>query len=176
MRRAHYGRNHGAGQRLSERLPDAEVKHLDVIAPAGRINEHDVRRFEVAVDDVFAVSRAERGGDLARDSGRATEIEPPLSQQLFVERAPLQPLHDYVSETLIGATGVLHVNDVFMREPPGELRLALEQLHHMPLAECDVRLEDFEGDAAVDAGMIGVINGAHSSQSHQSVDAIFVEE
>src|SRR6266508_1455934 len=44
----------------------------------------------------------------------------------------------------------------------------------MLIAEGDVRLEDFEGDAAVYAGMIGVINGAHSSQSHQSVDSIFV--
>src|SRR5262245_52633116 len=61
-----------------------------------------------------------------------------------------------------------------MREPPGEFRLALEQLHHMLIAEGDVRLEDFEGDAAVYAGMIGVINGAHSAQSHQSVDSIFV--
>src|SRR5262245_33280826 len=126
MRRAHYGRNHGAGQRLSERLPDDEVKHLDVIAPAGRINEHDVRRFEVAVNDVFDVSRAERGGDLARDYGRAPEAETPPPQQLFVERAPIQPLHDYVSEPFIGSPGVLHVDDVFMRKPPGELRLALE--------------------------------------------------
>src|SRR6516225_1747062 len=116
MRRAHHGRNHRAGQCLSERLSDAEIEHLDMIAPAGRIDEHDVRRFKVAVDDVFAMSLAESGGYLARDSGRATEAEPPLPQQLFVERAPLQPLHDYVSEPFIGAPGVLHVNDVFMRE------------------------------------------------------------
>src|SRR5262249_30264879 len=174
MRRAHHGRNHRTGHCLSQRLSDAEVEHLDVIAAAGRIDEQDVPRFEVAVNDGFAVSLAESGGDLARDSRRATEAEPTLPQQLFVERATLQPLHDYVGDTFIGAPGVIHVNDVFMREPPGEFRLALEQLHHMLIAEGDVRLEDFEGDAAVYAGMVGVINGAHSSQSHQSVVSIFV--
>jgi hypothetical protein len=92
---------------------------------------------------VFAVSLAERGGDLARDSRRAAEGKPTLPQQLFVERATLQPLHDYVSDAFIGAPGVIHVNDVFMREPPGEFRLALEQFHHMLIAEGDVRLEDF---------------------------------
>src|SRR5262245_39373876 len=46
----------------------------------------------------------------------------------------------------------------------------------MLFAERDVRLKDFEGDAAVYAGMIGVIDGAHSPQSHQSVNTIFVEQ
>ena len=49
-----------------QRLGDAEVEHLDEVAPAA-VDEEDVLRLDVAMHDAARVRRAERRGRLAHD-------------------------------------------------------------------------------------------------------------
>jgi hypothetical protein len=69
---------------------DAEIEDLD----RGPIPaKHDVRRFDIAVDDAGQMRIAERGGELGADCERLLDAHPSFGGKHLVERPTVEQFH-----------------------------------------------------------------------------------
>ena len=74
----------------SSALGDAEVEHLDEVAPRPRaVGQVDVRRLEIAVDDPLVVRLLERAADLPEDAVDALGRERAAASSAFSSALPV---------------------------------------------------------------------------------------
>ena len=66
---------------------------------------------------------------------------------------------------------VEHLDDVIATDAAGGLRLALEALHGVDVGR-GAGVQDLDGDAALDADVLALVDGAHATLAEQADDAV----
>ena len=101
------------GLRLAVGLREAEIEHLH----AERVGEEQVRRLDVAVDEVRPVRDLERGERLVDDAERLAVVGALLAREEALERLALEQLH-HAEEAPVGRDADVEDRDeVLVLEP-----------------------------------------------------------
>ena len=167
-RRAHH--HAGLGERGvgAQRLADAEVGHH------GRpFVQQDVLGLDVPVDHLVAVGVVERGGDLPGDGQRLGQGQLPLALEPLPQRAAFHVGHD-VEEEAAGLAGIVDRQDVGVGQAGGELDLAEEPVGADGGRE--VGAEDFQGDLAVVAEVLGQEHDGHPALAELALEDVAAGE
>ncbi len=155
-------------------LGEAEVHDLDRGGPRGRRGaaEEDVRRLEVAVDDLLVVGHLERRRGL-RDDGAdlgAGQVVDPLQARLEV--LPFEQLHHDVGHAVGRGVEVNGLDDVGVPQAAGHLGLALEAPLGLGLAEGAVAQQHLDRKAPAEPGVGGLKDGAHAPLADQAFEPV----
>ena len=149
-------------------LRDPEVEHLHAIAVAGAIDEEDVLRLEIAVDDAAGVRGAQRRRDLHADHGRAPDLER-AARELVGDSRALEVLEDEEGTTVHDAH-VERLDDVRVTHRAGDLTLVEEAAHGSRSAAA--RREHLERHQPLDQGVLRDVDarlGAFTELSDHTV-------
>ncbi len=141
-------------QRRVGRARDAKVGEL----PGAGLRAQDVRRLDVAVDDVGGVGRGERARDLDADLADRLDGERPRLDAI-AQRAVRGELDDEKRRSFVLA-GVVDGKDVRMHDGADRARLAHEPLAHAELAS---RRQDLDRDVATEHVVVRAVHGAHAA-------------
>jgi hypothetical protein len=152
-------------------LGDAEVEHLDVVEDTAAPREEDVVGLQVAVHDLTAVHRGERGEHLADDVHRAHQRQPALLLERLRERHPPQVLHHEVGGAVLGVAEVEHLDDVLVTGGRGGARLALEARDGL-LVPRELGVQALERDLAPEQQVLRDVHRAHAPFSEDSRDLV----
>ena len=167
------GRGLGHGVRVAHRASDAEVHHLDVAARG----EHDVPRFDVAVDDAGAVAVVERGQHTAGDLERTLGQDLAALAQDVAQGASGHELHDDVGLhrlTAVGGrllAGVVDGDDGRVVERGRALRLAAEPGLERRVAG-QVGAEPLDRDHAAQAAVVSLAHLGHAAPAEQLAELV----
>jgi hypothetical protein len=146
-------------ERLRE-LGQTEVGDLGAPGP----RQHDVARFDVAVDDALGVRVLETETDLVDDGEGEVGTDGPPALEHFLDAVPLDELHDDLVAVLT-APEVDDVDDVLVVE--GGRRLGLEnEAPREVLVLGEVLVEAFDGDNAIERGLNRLVQDGRSSRSN----------
>jgi hypothetical protein len=150
------GRGHSRDRLLGFRdhfgQPEIDDPHLSVM------RQHDVRGFEVAMDDARGVRGGQPGGDLARDARRVVDGERPVLDALAKRLAVVERHRD--EQLAVPLADVVHRGDVGVVEGAGGLRLAEKAGARVRVLR-DRRRQEFQRDLAMQALVFGKIDDAH---------------
>ena len=172
--RAHVGGRAGDEAGLGEPVAagnadctgDPEVAHHCV----SRL-EQDVLGLDISVDDVAAVSVAQRVRDLSRDAECILQRELLFAIESAAEGLAFDKRHDVV-EYPVGFPGVVEWEDVRMTETGGGLDLAQEPF--WAERSGDLWLEDFDGDLPMMLEVLGQVDRGHSAATELALDGIAI--
>ena len=163
---------HGAGLRrallaLAVELGDAEVEHLgdpaDLVVFA--LDQEDVGRLQVAVNDALRMRARQRPADMRDDAHGVAERNVVVALESLLQRLALEKLEHDVRIAFGGLAVVVHLHHV----PRAELGRRLG-LHAEALA-CFGRLQvltgdELDGDALAQRDVHRPIDGAHRAPSN----------
>ncbi|GAC1648952.1 MAG: hypothetical protein NVS9B15_07960 [Acidobacteriaceae bacterium] len=127
--------------------------------------EHDVGGFEIAMDDATTVSSGQSGGDLCGRGDRLMAGKL-AALQAMVERLAFEQFHDEITESVLVAEGVDGA-DVRVGELREGVGFAFEAVGVSGRPEGGVA-DYFNGDAAVELGVIGFVHVAHATRTEGS--------
>src|SRR5262249_17305865 len=125
--RCTYQARDGRFRRFTDYFCESEVKHLDLFTPICLFDKHNVRRFEIAMNNVPSVVVIERRCNLTKYTGYTVEAGKGGLMDFVLQRAPFQPFHHDVSDTLRCQAGIFDVDNVFVVELAGHLGFALKK-------------------------------------------------
>ena len=151
-------------------LGDAEVAHLHEVGLAAPLDEHDVARLEVAVDDALGVGLVERGHDLRHDSHDARERQREVVAKDLREIAAREQLHGDVERAVGVLARVDDLDRVRVVQFRGALRLALEAPHEL-LVVHEVGVQHLHGDGLAERELLALVHVAHRPLADQLLDA-----
>jgi hypothetical protein len=151
---------------LTGELGETKVDDLNLVA----IGDEDVGRFDIAVDDAGLVGGLQRLGDLDGEAGRLVgghraALDPPFESLAGAEghrdeELPLGRLSD-----------IEYRADMGVVEARGRAGLAREAFaKHRILAPLEG--QEFEGDCAVEAGVLGPVDDPHAPSAEAFEDAV----
>ena len=147
---------------------DAEVGDLD----AAVLQDHDIVRLDIAMDNAAAVGVLERLGDLHGEMQRLAPVEAALLLQILLERDALDQLHDDIVH-VAGAGHVVNADDIRVRQHGDGLRLRMEAAAELLIAR-ELILEDLHGDQAVQTVIQCFIYNCHPACPDDLEDLIAV--
>ena len=136
----------------------AEVQNLDL--PGGR--EHDIFGLDVAVDQAAFIGRGQSFGALARDAEKFLELHG--AGQSLTQSFPVHVLHEE-KDFIAGLDHVVHGGNLGL---VAHANCALSLLDQAPAVDSIVtqgRRKSFEGDRALQAGILGAIDFAHAAHT-----------
>ena len=139
-----------------ERLGETKVEKLRVTASG----HEDVRRFDVAMNDVAAVRRVQRIGDLDRELERLVAGKR-LAVDAFLQRLPFEPLHHDEGPALVLADFVNDA-DVRMIQRRRGPRLADKPLER-GLVGRHLGRQELQRHRPAERRVLGLIDDAHSA-------------
>jgi len=162
---------HGGGRLWAHvlRRADHHARLGESLAAGGLECERDP---EVG-DDRLAVVDQDVLGLVSGEFHRARDLELFLALEDVAERLPFDEGH-HIEEESVGDARVVEWEDVRVLEARGDLDLLEESVGADDRAEFWV--EDFEGDLAVVAEVLGEEDGGHASAGGFAVDAVAVGE
>lgn len=161
------GRFVGVHQRVfgGERVPrETEVEQL-----CAGFGEHHVRRLEVAVNHVLAVSAVECGSDLDAVAEHLFGGQRAAADAIR-ERLAFEQFHDEVVDVVL-ASDVEETADVRVRERRDRSRLALETLPSS-FVEREMRRKDLDRDGAIEACVDRAVDFAHAAGADRRNDLV----
>ena len=155
------------------RLGDAEIEDLHVVPATRALDEHHVRRLEVAMNDPRGVGDVERRahlpGDVDADRNRQLAVTP----QLRGERLALEQLHDEVHVALVAASEVEDLDDVLVLDARGVLRLAEKAASDLLVERDPVDASDqLHRDGAVHRQVGRSIHDPHAARPELGVELV----
>jgi hypothetical protein len=122
--------------------------------------EHDVRRFDIAVDDPGMVRVVEAAADLDRDVERVAERQRSALQPLL-ERLAIVVRHGDERLPIVGRIHVVDRADIGMVERGRRLRFLDEPFARLRIARHVLR-QELESDLTLQAHVLGAVHDAHS--------------
>jgi len=151
---------------------NTEVQQAYVEAVVLALNEENVRRLDVAVDDSLLRRNIQRGGDLFHDRERLYEREAPDPSQPGREILAAQQLHDDVLDSGPARAEVEHTCDTLTGQSGDSLYL-LPKTREWPWLFGEVRMQNLDGHAHVIEKTFSLVNVPHSSLADTSKEPIF---
>ena len=91
------------------------------------------------------------------------------------QRLAVEELHHHVAVAVGQRAEVEHLEDVIAADAAGRLRLALEALHRLGVVR-DGGVQHLDGDAAPDADVLALVDGAHAAFADHFDDAVLTIE
>lgn len=171
------GRAHGhvrhrqLGLLYAAELGEAEVGDLRLALEG----DHDVGRFDVAVDDAFAMGVLEGLADLPHPAGDVLRGESAGLDE-GVQVGALDVLHHEVEPPVARLAEIVDCDDVGVAEPGHGAGLALETLREMEpggvLAPGEARRQDLDGDEPVEALLTGLVDRAHPAATEEAEELV----
>ena len=152
-------------------LGDAEVEHLDEVGAALALDEVDVLRLHVAVDDPVAVRGAQPLRDLHQDRARAVPVHRARLLQPLPEVLAVQVLHRDEHQPLGRLAEVRDVDDVLVADARRALGLLQEPGDQIGPAR-QVLEQDLERDLLLDQRVLGLVDRAHPALADLADDAV----
>ena len=153
-----------------EQARDAEVEELH-LRPGLAVDDEDVRRLEVAVDDEAGVGVRYRVADPLEEGEARLDAERPRVA-VRRDRLALDDLHREVRPAVVGEAAVEEPGDAGVREAGEDLPLLLEPPHdglrvHPPL-------DELEGDGLLVRAVVplGEVDDAHPAAAEFAHDAV----
>ena len=154
-------------------LGDAEVDDLEQRRSTRFLDDKDVVRLEIAVDDADRVRCRQTGAQLAhqrRDlgQGQATRLH------ALTQRAALQVLHDVVLAAAFQLADVEDVDEVDVANAADEPRLLQKARGRILLAH-HLAAQDLDGGLVAQGAVLGGIDHAHATLADQRDDAVLAD-
>ncbi|MFO0654839.1 MAG: hypothetical protein U0787_07150 [Polyangia bacterium] len=160
---------------LGEFLPradfgDAEVDDLYKVFLSLALEEKDVLRFEVAVDDALGVRRVQTACHLCRDQTDARWVQRSFQNRLR-QRLSLEKLHHEIGVSVGKNAEIGDVDDVAVADFRSGLGFLDEALHRRRVL-CCLFAQDFYRHRLVDEHMAGLVDHAHAAFTQPRFDGI----
>jgi hypothetical protein len=133
------------------------------------LGDHEVRRFDVAVNDAGGVSPGEPGAHLGHQPELFRDAHLGATLDLFFERLPLDVLHHDERRVLERAV-VVDVNDVGVTERRERARFAIEAI--ADVARVEGRVQQLDHDHAGRVRIAREIDARHPAPGDQGLDFI----
>ena len=152
-------------------LGDAEIEHLDEVGISLALDEEDVLRLHVAVDDPFVVSRRQRPADLGEDVHRARNRQDLDLVEQGAHLLAVEELHDDVRGAIVHLVHVGHAEDVGVLELRGGDRLAPEPLQSLGIAR-EVRVQRLDREALAQGDVAAEVDLPHAAFADLLLDAV----
>ena len=144
-----------------KRARDPEVEHLDVVALAVAIEQHDVLGLEIAVHDAVRLRAPQRARDLEGDRDGARRCHAAHARQLVAQRLPLEELRR--DEGLaVEVADVVEPHGVRVLDRRGEVHLLHEAVDDVPFA-CELAVNELERDLAIHGVLDGGVDDTHAA-------------
>ena len=156
---------HGA-RRLVGKARDAEVGHLD----GAVLQQHDVLRLDVAVNDAALMRVLQRLEDLGGEVQHVLPLDDTLTVDILLESDAVDIFHDDILDHIAEAD-IIDLDDVRMRKHRDRLGFVLEAADEFLIVEVLV-LEDFDSDLAVVDGVVAAVDICHAADADQLVNFI----
>ena len=171
MLRRHVGdgpdRRAGARQRRAAgQLGDAEVEELHLAAP----RQHDVRRLDVAMNDVGVVRCRHRARHLHRDVERLVDRHRPAGDPLL-QRLPFVVRHRQEHAAIWRLVDLVDRADIRMVERGGRLRLGDEPVAGVAILRRLDR-QELQRNGASQPDVLGAVDDAHAAGTEALDDPI----
>ena len=108
----------------------AKVDDLDEVTTRPRLLDHDIRGFQVSMNDAQRMRFCQGFQHLLKDGERTRQFE----RAFFLEKAPevttSKVFHHQVGKTIFGFSKVDHANEVGMAQPAGRVSFVEEAIAH----------------------------------------------
>ncbi len=141
-----------AGLEAATRLDQAEVEHFDEVVVEAQAAGVDVRRLDVAVDQVSLMGLGQRMTDLPQQMHGARRRDGPEPLHQHIEIQPFEKLHHIVERAVRGDPEVIEFNGVIRVERRGGPGFALEAAQYGPanplVGAEDLRTDQLDGRRA----------------------------
>ena len=152
-------------------LGDAEVEDLGEVGIAALLDQDDVGRLDVAVDDVGGVGVPQAAQDVTGDVQRAASRQPFLVVEEVGQEHPVDQLHHQVEAAAAQRAEIRHGDAVGVGGAPGDERLALEPPGVVGILG-EAGVQDLDGDRAADRHVLGAEDAAHAAGAQEPGDAV----
>src|SRR5258708_3592937 len=153
-----------------QNLRRAEIRDLDGIVGG----EHEVRRLDVAVDDVAFMRELQRAASLLHDAQRARQRKRMAAIEQRLQALSLNQLHGDVVQAVFFA-GVKYDNDVWMGQQSCGARLRLESRQEFGAREPRALFTQPDGldrDGTPDHWIHGFVNDTHRATAQFTDDFV----
>lgn len=153
---------------------DAEVHEahpsgVHPVLPQGPLEDHDVPRLDVPVDDPLGVDVLQGVRHPGQDGRRLPKGEAPFLNEL-VQPLPVQKLHGDVVDALHLAV-VVDLDDVGVVHAGKDLGLPVEAAHKPGVPE-EALLGNLQGHQAARLPVLGLVDGGHPPEAHLLQDLV----
>src|SRR5699024_6598500 len=137
---------------------EAKVEELDEVPIAELMDEHEVRRLEIAVENPAVMGGCEACEAVGRDRAGAADGKLSVVVDRVRQRPSAEVLHYEIRAALIGSK-IEDLDDVRVADRGGGTGLADKALDRGRL-RCGPRVEELHGDEAAEDLICGLINSA----------------
>ncbi len=162
---------------------EPEVEHLDEIRLVQVVDEVDVRRLEIAVNDVRGVCLAQRAGNLPRDPHRAVLGEIARLTNRGRERLALQVLHRDVTDGAVDFAEIEDGHRVGMTQLRHRARLEKQPLAKNVIARTRLvrvgglaHIEDLEGADSPERCLLCAVHPRHAPARDQTQHSVLASD
>ncbi len=160
------------GGRAGEWLADGRLGQAEVHEFRAGFGQHDVGRFQITVDQTEAVSFRQGVSDFDGDLEEIVERQRP-SLQAMEKRFAFEEFHDQEVDAGLRAD-VIEMADIGMRNRGESAGFAFKAAFEFGAAG-QVGRKDFDGDAAVEAGVARPVDFTHAACADGSDDFVRAE-
>jgi len=161
----HAGPGHGGGGHLG----DAEIDYLD----GAVLEQKDVSRLHVTVDDAAPVGVVQRLATLASDAQHLVEALDLLLLDRVLEIGALQKFHGDERGTVFFAE-IVNGDDVEVPEAARRFRLSVEALEQLGIL-AEIAGKGLQCDRAFENGVIRAVDDPHCALAEYSLNFIFAQ-
>ncbi len=146
---------------------EAEVHDLDPLARRVRLDDHQVGRLQVAVDDPFVVRGLEHLAEFAHDAADPRGAHPPVFGEHAFEVHALHVLHDDARPERVVQAGVVEGDRAGVVEPGHQQRFALEAVAELGVGG-DVLVHHLDDDLPAEVELPREIDPAHPAFAEEA--------
>ncbi len=166
------GHGHVTGRTAGTHRGNAEVGHLSEAVPV----DEDIARFDIAVNDPFAVRKTKRLDNLEHQRSHLLAVQAPVGNQtLHVDRRAAVPafhiFHDVVDVPGSRLAAVENGDDVRMGKANQRRNLAIETSHKARVFE-QRRRHHFDGDFPIQRNLSREIDDSHAAFAQAAEDFV----
>ena len=133
--------------------------------------EEDVPGFEIAMDDAALVRGLQRLAALQQDRAGGLEGQSLPARHEVVERSPRQELHHEIVAAFRGDREIEDLEDVVVPDEIDRAGLVEEALHDLAVARV-LRVQELDGDARADDGMLGEVDRSHPALPEEPLQPV----
>ncbi len=159
---------------LVQQLRDTEVEDLYELRAAVTRDKHDVRWFEISMDDAPSMGVAKRFTNLCNDGDRTRRLDSNLAAKQLRECPTLQVLHRQEQRAVRHLPVVVDGDDVRILQAGGRASFGGEAGGDTTIAR-QPRMDHLDDRLTTDRGLICQVDASHPAFTQLGADDVLVE-